>query len=102
MTGESSSRNLTPWRVDCELDDGSEHEMYVMAADNNEATYALTNHLRAERGLRPFEDGLGISYLRTRRMPEVFARVITRTADPLPPDTPTSGGTPPLPPGANT
>jgi len=88
--GDTTGRDLRPWWVQVVFNPTGlfpvTHEMYVLAETLSEATYALTNYLRAERGLAPFEDGLGDFDCHTRRLPAEFAAVVKRVADPLPPD----------------
>lgn len=84
-------RNLHPWWVQVTFDPTGAwpetRELYILAEDSNQATYALTNRLRAERGLAPFQDGLGNFDLRVKRLPPEFAAALPlRIADPLPPD----------------
>lgn len=87
---QAAGRDLHPWWVQVTFDPTGlfpdTHELYVLAEDANQATYALTNYLRAERGLAPFQDGLGDFNCRSRRLPPEFATVIERVADPLPPN----------------
>lgn len=55
------------------LDDGTCCDEEVLAQSSLDAMYAVTNRLRAERGMAPYQEGLGVrdfSVMQLRRPPQ--------------------------------
>lgn len=72
--GDDGARfKLSPFWVQITLDDGTVHEMIALAYSSADAPYVLTNRLRAERGLPPYADGLGVTATQVRRLPGHYA-----------------------------